>query len=79
MVEDGYGDRFQIDLGLGPDSRVLEVASGSGGPGLFLVRSTGCRVVGIDIHEGQRVVVGNSGLGAPGSAIILVLSAKVVD
>jgi hypothetical protein len=36
-------------------------------------------VSGIDIHEGQRVVVGNSGLGAPGSAIILVLSAKVVD
>jgi hypothetical protein len=34
---------------------------------------------GIDIQEGQRVVVGNSGLGAPGSAIILVLSAKVVD
>lgn len=34
---------------------------------------------GIDIREGQRVVVGNSALGAPGSAIILVLSAKVVD
>jgi hypothetical protein len=34
---------------------------------------------GIDIQEGQRVVVGNSGLGAPGSAIILVLSAKVVE
>lgn len=44
--------RFQADLGLGPDSRVLEVGSGSGGPGLFLVRSTGCRLVGIDIHEG---------------------------
>jgi SAM-dependent methyltransferase len=44
--------RFQVELGLGPDSRVLEVASGSGGPGLFLVRSTGCRLVGIDIHEG---------------------------
>ena len=44
--------RFQADLGLGPDSRVLEVASGSGGPGLFLVRCTGCRLVGIDIHDG---------------------------
>ena len=44
--------RFQAELGLGPDSRVLEVASGSGGPALFLVRSTGCRVTGIDIHEG---------------------------
>jgi hypothetical protein len=36
-------------------------------------------VSGIDIREGQRVVVGSSGLGAPGSVIILVLSAKVVD
>jgi SAM-dependent methyltransferase len=44
--------RFQAALEIGPDSRVLEVASGSGGPGLFLVRSTGCRLVGIDIHEG---------------------------
>jgi hypothetical protein len=33
----------------------------------------------VDIPEGQRVVVGNSGLGSPGNAIILVLSAKVVD
>jgi len=32
----------------------------------------------IDMREGQHVVVGNSGLG-PGNAIILVLSAKVVD
>ncbi len=42
--------RFQHRLGIGPDSSVLEVASGSGGPALFLVRSTGCRLVGIDIH-----------------------------
>lgn len=33
----------------------------------------------VDIREGQRVVVGNSGLGTSGNAIILVLSAKVVD
>ena len=44
--------RFQAELGLAADSRVLEVASGSGGPALFLVRSTGCRLVGIDVHEG---------------------------
>ena len=44
--------RFQAELGLGPDSRVLEVATGSGGPALFLVRSTGCRLVGIDVHQG---------------------------
>jgi SAM-dependent methyltransferase len=43
--------RFQAELGLGAGSRVLEVASGSGGPALFLVREAGCRLVGIDIHE----------------------------
>ena len=52
--------RFQVALGLGPDSRVLEVASGSGGPGLFLVRSTGCRMVGIDIHEGGIETANNA-------------------
>src|SRR3954447_4626873 len=44
--------RFQVALGLGAASRVLEIASGSGGPALFLARSTGCTVVGIDVHGG---------------------------
>jgi SAM-dependent methyltransferase len=38
-------------LDLGPSSEVLEVASGSGGPALFTVETTGCRLVGVDIHE----------------------------
>jgi len=38
-------------LGLGPTSEVLEVASGSGGPALFTVETTGCRLVGVDIHQ----------------------------
>jgi SAM-dependent methyltransferase len=42
--------RFQATLRLGPESRVLEVASGSGGPALFLVGTTGCVLTGIDIH-----------------------------
>lgn len=33
----------------------------------------------VDIREGQTVVVGKSGVGEAGNAIILVLSAKVVD
>lgn len=37
-------------LGLRESSTVLEVASGSGGPALFLARETGCRVHGVDIN-----------------------------
>jgi SAM-dependent methyltransferase len=37
-------------LGLGEGSTALEVASGSGGPALFLVHETGCRVDGVDIN-----------------------------
>jgi len=37
-------------LGLDATSSVLEVASGSGGPALFLARHIGCEVMGIDIN-----------------------------
>ena len=33
-------------LNLTPDSHVLEVASGSGGPALYVARTIGCRVTG---------------------------------
>ncbi|MEO7477598.1 MAG: methyltransferase domain-containing protein [Gemmatimonadales bacterium] len=33
------------------DSEVLEVGSGSGGPAVFLARTRGCRVMGVDINE----------------------------
>jgi SAM-dependent methyltransferase len=36
-------------LGLGPGTRVLDVACGAGGPSLALVEQTGCSLVGIDI------------------------------
>lgn len=42
--------RFQQWLAITAESHVLEVACGSGGPALFLVRSTGCHLVGVDIH-----------------------------
>ena len=38
-------------LKLFPDNHVLEVASGSGGPAVYLARTTGCRVTGIDANE----------------------------
>jgi SAM-dependent methyltransferase len=43
--------RFFTWLELGASSDVLEMASGSGGPALFMVRETGCRVTGVDLHD----------------------------
>jgi SAM-dependent methyltransferase len=37
-------------LRLGPDSRVLDIACGAGGPSLALVERTGCQVTGVDIE-----------------------------
>jgi SAM-dependent methyltransferase len=37
-------------LGLGSDSRILDVACGAGGPSLDLVERTGCRLVGLDVE-----------------------------
>jgi SAM-dependent methyltransferase len=36
-------------LGLGPDSRVLDIASGRGGPALLLAEAYGCRIRGIEL------------------------------
>jgi len=44
-------DLFLSWLGPGAGDHVLEIASGSGGPGLYLARTTGCRVTGIDSNE----------------------------
>jgi SAM-dependent methyltransferase len=43
-------DRFLAWLGLTPDDHVLEIASGSGGPALYLASTIGCRVTGIDAN-----------------------------
>jgi SAM-dependent methyltransferase len=44
-------ERFASDLQIASSSRVLEVGCGSGGPALHLTRSTGCEIVGVDLHE----------------------------
>jgi len=43
--------RFFRWLGIEHSSHVVEIASGSGGPALFMAQETGCRVVGVDIHQ----------------------------
>ena len=42
--------RFAEQLRVGPDSHVLEVGSGSGGPAVYLAAMRGCRVTGVDIN-----------------------------
>ena len=37
-------------LGIRPESEVLEVGSGSGGPAVYLAVERGCRVTGVDIN-----------------------------
>jgi SAM-dependent methyltransferase len=44
-------DNFYSWLRVAPEAHVLEVASGSGGPALYLAREHGCRVTGVDINE----------------------------
>lgn len=50
LTVDEY-ERMLPWLDLTADSHVLEVASGSGGPALYLARTIGCRVTGIDANE----------------------------
>jgi SAM-dependent methyltransferase len=49
LMADEY-DRFVSWLDLSPESHVLEVASGSGGPARYLARKSGCRITGIDAN-----------------------------
>jgi SAM-dependent methyltransferase len=50
LTVDEY-DRFISSVGLAPDDHVLEVASGSGGPALYLAKQANCYITGIDATE----------------------------
>ena len=50
LTGDEYRDFFSF-LKLSPDKKVLEIASGSGGPAVFMVKETGCHLTGIDIND----------------------------
>jgi cyclopropane fatty-acyl-phospholipid synthase-like methyltransferase len=50
ITTDEY-DTFYNWLNLSPGDHVLEVASGSGGPALYLAKKFKCRITGLDINE----------------------------
>jgi cyclopropane fatty-acyl-phospholipid synthase-like methyltransferase len=50
ITTDEY-DKFYGWLNLSPGDHVLEVASGSGGPALYLAKKFKCRITGVDINE----------------------------
>ena len=50
LTVDEY-DRFILGLSLAPEDHILEVASGSGGPALYLANQASCYVTGIDANE----------------------------
>ena len=52
-------DRFLEWLDLCPGKTMLDVACGAGGPALRIAASSGCSVVGIDVHE-QAVTTASS-------------------
>jgi len=52
-------DRFLEWLDLSPGKTLLDVACGAGGPSLRIAATTGCSVVGIDVHE-QAITTASS-------------------
>jgi len=50
ITTDEY-DTFYSWLDLSPGDHILEVASGSGGPALYLARKFKCRITGLDIND----------------------------
>ena len=50
LTADEYRNYIKL-LGLSAKKHVLEIATGSGGPAIFMVKETGCDLTGIDINE----------------------------
>src|SRR5215212_6732682 len=50
ITTDEY-DTFYSWLNLSPGDHILEVASGSGGPALYLAKKYNCQLTGLDINE----------------------------
>lgn len=69
--------RLSARVPTSPSTATAAVTSGSIYTG-FLYADAGF-TTDIDIREGQKVVVGKAGIGSTGEALILVVTAKVVD
>lgn len=69
-------ERFVSWLDLSPGSHVLEVASGSGGPAVYLAERAGCRVTGVDANESG---VATAAQGVAGSDVAGRVSFQVAD
>src|SRR5262245_11736713 len=50
ITTDEY-DTFYSWLNLSAGDHILEIASGSGGPALYLAKKFQCRIIGLDINE----------------------------
>ncbi|MEO6734090.1 MAG: methyltransferase domain-containing protein [Ferruginibacter sp.] len=50
LTAEEYRNIFSL-LKLTPDKKVLEIATGSGGPAVIMVKETGCHLTGIDINK----------------------------
>jgi len=57
-------DRFTSWLLLSAESNVLEVASGSGGPALYMAQKYGCRVTGVDMNPYGVSTAGRTAMNA---------------
>jgi demethylmenaquinone methyltransferase/2-methoxy-6-polyprenyl-1,4-benzoquinol methylase len=67
FAQDPRWRRFLVEhVPVGPDARVLDVATGTGAIACAIVRRYGCRVVGVDqspqMLEGARERIGKAGL-----------------
>ena len=60
-------ERLGVLLGLTPESRVLDVASGNGASAFYIAERFGCRVVGID-YSARNVEAANAAAVAKGLA-----------
>jgi SAM-dependent methyltransferase len=75
LTAEEYG-HFVSWLELTHASHVLEVASGSGGPAVYLAETAGCRVTGIDANESG---VATAAQGVAGSRAVGRVNFRVAD